>query len=43
MLNTTKEHNAVNNLDGVMKLVFCMPSNDLLYSYQVSQNYLKGF
>ena len=37
MQNTTKEHNSVNNVEGVMGLVFCTSSNDVLYLYQVSQ------
>ena len=35
------KHNSVNNLGGVMDLVFCMAS-DVLYLYQDSQKYLKA-
>ena len=41
MQNTTNKHNSVNNVDGA--LVFCMSPDDVLYLYQVSQKYLKGF
>ena len=33
----TKENNSVNNVGGVMDLIFCMPSDDVLYSYHVKQ------
>ena len=29
MQNTKKEHKSVNNVDGVMDLVFCMSSDDV--------------
>ena len=37
MQNITKENNSVNNVGGVMDLIFCMPSDDDLYSYHVSK------
>ena len=43
MQNITKEPNSVNNVGGVMGFVFCIPYDDGLYLYQVSQKYLKGF
>ena len=43
MQNTTKEHDSVNNIGGIMDLVFSMSSDDVIYLYQVSQKYLKGF
>ena len=36
MQNTTKEQNSVNNVSGVMDLVLCMSSDDVLYLYQGS-------
>ena len=35
-LKFTKGHNFVNNLDGLMVLVFCILSDHVLYLYQVS-------
>ena len=43
MQNTTKEHTSVNNVGGVMDLVICMSSDDVLYLHQAPQKYLKGF
>ena len=40
---TTKGHNSVNNVDGVIVLIFCTSSDNTLYLNQVFQNWLKGF
>ena len=39
----TKGHNYIKNVGRVMVLDLCSPSNDTLYLYKVSLNYLKGF
>ena len=39
----TKGHNSVKTVDGVMVLNLCTSSDDVLYLYQVSRKYLKGF
>ena len=40
---TTKGHNSVKNVGGVMVLVLCTSSDDVLYLYKVSRKYLKPF
>ena len=39
----TKEHNSVKTENGVMVLNLCTSSDDALYLYQLSREYLKGF
>ena len=38
-----KGHHSVNNVGGVIVLVLCKSSDDALYLFKVSGNYLKGF
>ena len=42
-LKFTKGHNSIKNLGRVVVLDLCSSSNDTLYWYKVSLNYLKGF
>ena len=43
ILKFTKGHNSIKNVGRVMVLDLCSSSNDTLYLYKVSLNYLKGF
>ena len=43
ILKFTKGHNFIKNVGRVMVLDRCSSSNDTLYLYKVSLNYLKGF
>ena len=43
ILTFTKGHNSIKNVGRVMVLDVCSSSNDILYLYKVSLNYLKGF
>ena len=43
ILKLTKGHNLIKNVGRVMILDLCLSSNDTLYLYKVSLNYLKGF
>ena len=43
ILKLTKGHNSIKNVGRVMILDLCLSSNDTLYLYKVSLNYLKGF
>ena len=43
ILKFTKGRNSIKNVDRDMVLDFCSSSNDPLYLYKVSLNYLKGF
>ena len=43
ILKFSKGHNSIKNVDRVMVLDLCSSSNDNLYLYKVSLNYLKGF
>ena len=43
ILKFTKGYNFIKSVDGVMVLNLCSSSNDTLYLYKVSLNYLKGF
>ena len=40
---TTKGHNSVKSVGGVIFLVLCTLSDDVLYLYKVSRKYLKPF
>ena len=42
-LKFTKRHNSVNNVGGITVLNFCILPDHVLYLYQVSWKYLKGF
>ena len=43
MVKFSKGHNFIKNVDGVKVSTPCTLSDDTLYLYQVSRNYLKGF
>ena len=43
VLKFTKGHYSIKNVGRVMVLNLCSSSNNTLYLYKVSLNYLKGF
>ena len=43
ILNFTNGYDSVKTVGGVTVLILCILSDDALYVYQVSRNYLKGF
>ena len=43
ILKLTEGHNSIKHVGRALVLYLCSSSNDTLYLYKVSLNYLKGF